>query len=88
MGVFNARFSSTRKFEAAGKRRRTAIYWLAMSGLAGTVDVLCKNCGTTFSAFLQHMAEHNQKVVCPKCGQTHSFNRPDVQKPESAKPKR
>jgi predicted Zn finger-like uncharacterized protein len=35
-------------------------------------EVVCKNCGTTFSAFLQQMAEHNQKVVCPKCGQTQS----------------
>lgn len=59
-----------------------------MNAPDGNMDVLCKNCGTTLSAFLEHMAEHNQKVVCPKCGQVHSFNRSDVQKPEPAKPKR
>jgi len=33
------------------------------------VDVVCPGCGATFSAFLKQMATHNQKIVCPKCGQ-------------------
>jgi predicted RNA-binding Zn-ribbon protein involved in translation (DUF1610 family) len=28
----------------------------------------CPGCGETFVAFLQQMADHNEKVVCPKCG--------------------
>jgi len=31
-------------------------------------DVVCKNCGQAFSAFLRDMAEHNAKVTCPNCG--------------------
>lgn len=34
-------------------------------------DVRCPNCGQTFKVFLQQMAEHNRKVVCPRCGQEH-----------------
>jgi DNA-directed RNA polymerase subunit RPC12/RpoP len=36
-----------------------------------TTDVLCIGCGETFSAFLKDMADHNAKVVCPKCGKSH-----------------
>jgi len=32
-----------------------------------TIDVLCKNCGQTFTAFLQEMADKNAEVVCPRC---------------------
>jgi len=32
------------------------------------VDTLCKDCGKTFSEFLQKMEEQNAKVVCPSCG--------------------
>jgi DNA-directed RNA polymerase subunit RPC12/RpoP len=32
-----------------------------------TVDVLCKNCGQTFTAFLDRMAEQNAEVTCPSC---------------------
>ena len=30
--------------------------------------ITCPGCGETFVAFLQQMADHNTKVVCPKCG--------------------
>jgi len=32
------------------------------------VNFVCKNCGQAFTAFLRDMAEHNAKVVCPRCG--------------------
>ncbi len=35
---------------------------------AEKVDLLCPDCGYTFSVFLRDMAEHNAKIVCPKCG--------------------
>ena len=31
------------------------------------VDAVCSECGATFKAFLEQMAEHNEKVVCPQC---------------------
>ena len=38
------------------------------------VDLLCDDCGQTFSDFLQEMAEQNAKVAtCPKCGKIHEF---------------
>ena len=40
------------------------------------VQITCKNCGEVFSTFLKQMAEHNAKVVCPKCGtiqEQHDF---------------
>jgi hypothetical protein len=33
-----------------------------------TMQVLCKNCGATFTAFLQQMADKNAVVTCPCCG--------------------
>jgi len=36
-----------------------------------TTDVLCAHCGQTFSAFLQAMADHNAKAICPSCGKPH-----------------
>ena len=30
--------------------------------------ITCPGCGETFVAFLHQMADHNTKVVCPKCG--------------------
>jgi ribosomal protein S27AE len=32
-----------------------------------TVEALCEKCGQSFTAFLEEMAAHNEKVVCPKC---------------------
>ncbi len=45
------------------------------------VDLLCDDCGQTFSDFLQEMAEQNAKVAtCPKCGKIHEFS------PKTGKP--
>lgn len=33
-----------------------------------TIEVLCKNCGQTFTAFLKEMADKNARVNCPCCG--------------------
>jgi uncharacterized Zn-finger protein len=35
-----------------------------------TVEVLCKNCGQTFTAFLKEMAAKNAEVTCPYCGKS------------------
>jgi uncharacterized Zn finger protein len=41
------------------------------------IDVLCGNCGETFSNFLQEMADQNAKVAtCPKCGKIHEVSPP------------
>jgi predicted nucleic acid-binding Zn ribbon protein len=37
-----------------------------------TVEVLCKDCGKTFTAFLQEMADKNAVVTCPCCGKGQS----------------
>ena len=44
---------------------------------------LCKDCGPTFTAFLEGMAGHNQeqmelnaKVTCPTCGTVHESTFP------------
>lgn len=53
-----------------------------------TLDDLCKDCGPTFTAFLEQMAAHNKeqkeqleevtpKVVCPTCGKVHEYT-PDA----------
>lgn len=51
------------------------------------VDVFCKDCGITFSSFLWQMAEQNQRVVCPKCGQAHTYSLSDLRKPSASQPK-
>ena len=38
------------------------------------VNISCKGCGQVFLAFLTRMAEHNTKVVCPKCGTVHDYD--------------
>jgi uncharacterized Zn finger protein len=39
-----------------------------------SIDLLCEDCGETFSEFLHEMAEQNAKVAtCPKCGKIHEF---------------
>lgn len=69
-----------------------------------TVDIqnepledLCKDCGPTFTAFLEQMAAHNKeqkelmeestpdKVVCPTCGKVHEY-RPDADE-KTARPR-
>ncbi len=42
------------------------------------VDVLCKHCGQTFSAFLKEMAEKNSKVMCPCCGEHTEYSATDA----------
>jgi predicted RNA-binding Zn-ribbon protein involved in translation (DUF1610 family) len=37
------------------------------------VDLLCKDCGQVFSAFLSEIAEHNGKITCPGCGKTSEY---------------
>lgn len=32
------------------------------------ITFVCNNCGQAFTTFLRDMAEHNEKVVCPRCG--------------------
>ena len=45
-------------------------------------NLLCDDCGQTFSEFLQEMADKNAKVAtCPKCGKIHEFNRPKGDNP-------
>jgi len=34
------------------------------------VNFVCKNCGQALTAFLQDMAKHNAKVVCPGAGKS------------------
>jgi hypothetical protein len=52
-----------------------------------SLDDLCKDCGPTFTAFLEQMAAHNKeqkeqmeelqpKVVCPTCGKVHAYSLP------------
>jgi hypothetical protein len=46
-------------------------------------DDLCKDCGPTFTAFLEGMADHNKeqmelnaKVICSTCGKVHEYTFP------------
>jgi len=42
--------------------------------MSDEIDMLCEECGQTFSAFLHEMADQNAKVAtCPKCGKIHQF---------------
>ena len=66
-----------------------------------TLEESCKDCGPTFTAFLEEMAAHNKetkeelgketkeelpaRVVCPTCGKVHEY-RPD-QKDKSTQPR-
>jgi RNase P subunit RPR2 len=51
-------------------------------------DDLCKDCGPTFTAFLEKMADHNKeqmadqnlKVTCPTCGKVHEYKAPSAPK--------
>jgi uncharacterized Zn finger protein len=44
------------------------------------IDLLCDNCGQTFSDFLHQMADQNAKVAtCPKCGKIHETNPEKIQ---------
>jgi len=46
-------------------------------------DDLCKDCGPTFTSFLEGMADHNKeqmelnaKFTCPTCGKVHEYTFP------------
>jgi hypothetical protein len=43
-----------------------------------TIDVLCKNCGQTFSAFLKEMADKNADVTCPSCAKNSGNGQPET----------
>ena len=56
---------------------------------ADNLDDLCKDCGPTFTAFLERMAAHNKeqkeqmeepKIVCPTCGKVHAYSFPPATK--------
>jgi predicted Zn finger-like uncharacterized protein len=34
------------------------------------VELLCNHCGQVFTVFLREIAEHNEKVTCPGCGES------------------
>ena len=40
------------------------------------ITLVCAQCGQAFSAFLRDMAEHNAKVVCPRCGKVYDYPEP------------
>lgn len=58
-----------------------------------TLEEACKDCGPTFTAFLEEMAAHNKetkeelgketteepaaRVVCPTCGKVHEYKSTD-----------
>jgi DNA-directed RNA polymerase subunit RPC12/RpoP len=46
-----------------------------------SIELLCHQCGQTFSAFLHEMADQNAKVVCPNCKANLDCNRPASGKP-------
>jgi putative FmdB family regulatory protein len=49
-----------------------------------TMEVLCKNCGKTFTAFLQEMADKNAVVTCPSCGKSGENSGPSAAMPPAA----
>jgi DNA-directed RNA polymerase subunit RPC12/RpoP len=49
-----------------------------------TMEVLCKNCGQTFTAFLQEMADKNAEVLCPRCGKDPENCGPNDARPPAA----
>lgn len=38
------------------------------------IELTCKGCDQVFRTFLEKMAEHNGKVVCPNCGHVHAYD--------------
>jgi DNA-directed RNA polymerase subunit RPC12/RpoP len=49
--------------------------------MSDEIDMLCQECGKTFSAFLHQMADKNAKVVCPNCRQSADCARGNVTEP-------
>jgi len=50
-----------------------------------TVEVLCKNCGQTFTAFLKEMAAKNAEVTCPHCGKSAGNSLPSSATPPASR---
>jgi DNA-directed RNA polymerase subunit RPC12/RpoP len=46
-----------------------------------SIELLCHQCGQTFSAFLHEMADKNAQVVCPNCRANRDCDRPGGVKP-------
>jgi hypothetical protein len=51
------------------------------------IDDHCRDCGPTFTAFLEEMADNNKeqmaehaKVTCPTCRKVHKYTFPDAPK--------
>jgi DNA-directed RNA polymerase subunit RPC12/RpoP len=49
-----------------------------------TMEVLCKNCGKTFTAFLKEMGNKNAEVTCPSCGKSGENCGPSAAMPPTA----
>jgi DNA-directed RNA polymerase subunit RPC12/RpoP len=50
-----------------------------------TIELLCKNCGQTFTAFLKEMAEKNAVATCPCCGKSDGNTLPSRAMPPAAR---
>ena len=75
-----AKVDVTSKLETAGTRsRRELTKQISILGPTimdePTMEVLCKNCGKTFTAFLKEMADKNAEVTCPSCGENSGDGR-------------
>ncbi len=51
------------------------------NNMSDEIDMLCEECGQTFSAFLHEMADKNEKVVCPNCRASRDCNSPKAAEP-------
>ncbi len=49
-----------------------------------TIEVLCKSCGQTFTAFLKEMADKNAVVTCPCCGKNSGNGLNNAMPPQGA----
>ena len=49
--------------------------------MSDEIDMLCEQCGQTFSAFLHEMADQNEKVVCPNCRANRDCGAPKTAEP-------
>ena len=54
---------------------------LGENNMSDEIDMLCEECGQTFSAFLHEMADKNEKVVCPNCRASRDCNSPKAAEP-------
>jgi len=59
---------------------------LARTIMSDEIDMLCEECGQTFSAFLHEMADKNAKVLCPNCRASRDCNSPKAAEPVAGAP--